>query len=185
MGEANTGALPEDLSEDEKKQLEEEIQRQRSLKDENDPANLLTRGALLRCSCGTHPRRLNLPQSYGVYATDEMHPKMHQDNCIYAEVDNHISYFGVCKSNCTPPNSCKICLEPYVTPEGVKTSPGKVEGNRCIPLIVGNWFDPKDDDKIYDMDVGRNIPCITSNSFLVCKFGGIIEVLTSGQEFQG
>ena len=182
MGDKNAVAIS-DLSDEERNQLEAEIQSQRSLKDENAPSNLVTRGALLRCSCGTHPRRLNLPQSYGVYATDERHPKMHQDNCIVGD-DNNISYYGVCKSNCTPENSCSICLEPYVTPDGVKTSSEKVDGNKCVPVIVGNWFDPKEDDKIYDMDVQSNIPCITANSFLVCKYGGIIEVLTSGQEFQ-
>lgn len=183
MSETNPGVLPTEFSEEEKAQLVEEVQRDKELADESNPSNLLVRGALLRCSCGTHPRRLNLPKSYGVYAADEQHPKVHQDNCKVGDTNN-ISYYGVCKSNCKPEGSCQICLEPYVTPEGKKTSTSKVEGNKCVPVIVGNWYDPKEDDMIYDMDVKKDIPCLTSNSFLVCKYGGVIEVITSGQEFE-
>lgn len=184
MNEELIKELPDEFSEEEKKLLEEEVQRDKELKSEAEPSNLLVRGALLKCSCGTHPRRLNLPKSYGVYAIDEQHPKVHQDNCVVGD-NNNISYYGVCKSNCKPKGTSHICLEPYVTPEGKKTSDSKIEGNKCIPVIVGNWFDPKDDDQIFDMDVMRDIPCLTSNSFLVCKYGGIIEVITSGQDYDG
>ena len=182
MSENATGTLPTGLSEKEKELLVEEIQRDKELADESEPSSILVRGALLRCSCGTHPRRLNLSKSYGMYAIDEQHPKVHQDNCKVGDTNN-ITYYGVCKSNCKPEGSHHISLEPYVTPDGKKTSSSKVEGNKCVPIIVGNWMDPKEDDMIYDMDVDRVIPCLTTNSFLVCKYGGIIEVITSGQEY--
>ena len=182
MKNNESGKLPEEFSDEEKLMIEEEIQRDKELADESAPSSILVRGALLRCSCGTHPRRLNLPKSYSVYATDEQHPKVHQENCIVGD-SNNISYYGVCKSNCKPDESEHICLEPYVTPEGVKTSDSKVEGNKCMPAIIGNWMDVKENDTIYDIDLGRDIPCLTTNSFMVCRYGGVIEVLTSGQEY--
>lgn len=173
--------LPDEFTQEEKKVLEEELLRDKELQDEANPANLLVRGALLRCSCGTHPRKLNLPQSYGVYADNKEHPKVHQNNCVVGDEGN-ISYYGVCKSNTKPKNGKQVCLEPYVTPEGKKTSASKIDGIQCQPVIVGNWFDAKEDDLIYDMDADAYYPCLTTNSFLVCKYGGIIEVLKSGQE---
>lgn len=182
MSDNAPGMLPEEFSEEEKAMLVEEVQRDKELADESNPINILVREALLRCSCGTHPRRLNLPVSYGMYAKDEQHPKVHQENCVVGD-ENNISYYGVCKSNCKPQGTEFITLEPYVTPDGKKTSKEKVEGNKCVPMIVGSWMDPKEDDMIYDMDRQCEYPCLTSNSFLVCKYGGVIEVLSSGQEY--
>lgn len=184
MGKEKTEPLPDEFSEEEKEKLVEEVQRDKELADEMMPSSFLVRGALLRCSCGTHPRRLNLLESYGVYVEDEQHPKVHQENCKVGDESN-ICYYGVCKSNCKPKGSYNICLEPYVTPDGHKVSKSKVEGNKCVPVIIGNWYDPKEDDLIYDMDVQRKIPSLTKNSFLVCKYGGVIEVVTSGQEYEG
>ena len=59
----------------------------------------LVRGALLRCSKGSHPRRLNLPTSHGVYSKE--HPIIRKDD--YKE--ENISHFGVCQSS-TPPEGC-------------------------------------------------------------------------------
>ncbi|BCJ93046.1 hypothetical protein acsn021_06150 [Anaerocolumna cellulosilytica] len=183
MSEIITEGSNEELSEDEKKLLLEEVQKSRDLGDEEAPSNLMVRGALLRCSCGTHPRRLNLPKSYGVYATDTQHPKVHELNNLVGD-DKNIAYFGVCKSN-NPPQSDTITLEPYVTPEGKKTSDSNAEGKKCEPIILGNWLDSKENDLIYDEDNDKKVPCLTVNAFTVCKYGGVIVPLTSGQEYNG
>ena len=171
-----------EMNSKDEKYLEEEFKRDREKADESQEVNLLVRGALLRCSCCTHPRRLNLPLSYGVYVKDPRHGKMHERNNIVGD-PNNIAYYGVCQSS-TPPDSPTVCLEPYVTPQGEKTSTGKIDGKMCTPVIVGKWIDPKDDEDIFDQDDNTTYKAITSNSFLVCQFGGLIEPLTSGQEFE-
>lgn len=90
-----------DMSDADKALLEKE------LADELDwgtpkPENILVRGALLKCNCGTHPRRLNLPKSYGSYVDEQMeHPFVSEKDCIFCEggSDGNITYFGVCKSD--------------------------------------------------------------------------------------
>lgn len=182
MAEEIGTELNAEYSKEELEQLEEEVQNSRDLGDEQSPCNILVRGALLRCSCGSHPRRLNLPLSYGVYAVDEKHPKVHLENCEVGDPKN-ISYYGVCQSS-TPPSSEQICLEPYVSPEGKRASTSNAEGKKCTPVIVEKkWFDGKDDDYIYDIDKDANLESITMNSFMVCKYGGVITPVTSGQEF--
>lgn len=56
----------------------------------------LVRGALLSCDFGSHPRRLNLLKSHGIYIKD--HPMIMDSDCI---VDENITYFGVCSSPCS------------------------------------------------------------------------------------
>lgn len=147
------------------------------------PQSILTRGALLRCSCGTHCRRLNLPQSYGVYIDgDKKHPKVHANNCMVGD-DKNISYYGVCKSKNGPETKENINLEPYVWPDGTKTSESKVSGNRCMPKIMKMWFDTVSDEQILDLDDAETYEGLSMKSFLVCKYGGIITAYESGQEF--
>lgn len=52
----------------------------------------LVRGAMLSCRMGSHPRRLNLPQSHGEYICD--HPVIMDEDCT----KENISSFGVCSS---------------------------------------------------------------------------------------
>lgn len=61
----------------------------------------LVRGALLECSCGSYPRRMNLPTCHGVYIGKN--PMVNSGD--YASADN-IPCFGGCKNKnnepCTP-----------------------------------------------------------------------------------
>ena len=174
-----TGGSNEELSEAVRLELEK-------LGDEEEqggdsPSNILVRGALLKCSCGSHCRRLNLPESYGVYIEDPNHPKVHEANCIVGD-DKNITYFGVCQGG-NPPQGEDICLEPYVWPNGQKTSDAKITGKRCKPIILGQWFDTVEDEVIYDADANQEFTGIKMKSFLACKYGGIITPQSSGQEF--
>ena len=169
----------ESLSEENKQKLEKLSAEEEQ--GDDSPSNILVRGALLKCSCGSHCRRLNLPLSYGVYVGDPQHPKVHEGNCIVGDMNN-IAYFGVCQGE-NPPQSENICLEPYVWPDGTKTSPSKISGKKCTPIILGQWFDPVEDELIYDADVQKEFLGIKTKSFLVCKFGGLITPQSSCQEF--
>lgn len=184
MGSRETEGLNGELDLEDQKKIEEEMKRVREEDaDEKNPNSILVRGARLWCSCGSHPRRLNLPKSYGVYAKDEKHPKVHMENNDVGD-DKNIAYYGVCNSD-THPESEMICVEPYVTDDGKKTSDSNIDGYMCTPYILGTWLDPKEDEVIFDQDKGKNFSGLTTNSFLVCKYGGIIEVETSGQEYDG
>lgn len=168
------------LSEENRLKLEE-LTKEKEQGDDS-PANILVRGALLKCSCGSHCRRLNLPLSYGVYVGDPNHPKVHEENCIVGDVNN-VAYFGVCQGQKTPEESETICLEPYVWPNGQKTSETKITGKKCKPIILGQWFDTVEDEVIYDADVNKELAGLKTKSFLVCKYGGMITPQSSGQEF--
>lgn len=170
----------EELSE-ENLELIKELEREAELGDDA-PENILVRGALLQCSCGTHCRRLNLPMSYGVYIEDVEHPKVHEKNCTVGD-DNNISYFGVCKSGNKPENSKEVCLEPYIWPDGTKTSSSNIDGTMCKPVTLGKWFDTLDDEKILDLDDGEKYSGLKMKSFLVCKYGGLIMAKESGQNY--
>lgn len=180
-----SGKNIENLSEKEIERLAE-IERKYELeRGTQGPESILVRGALLQCSCGTHCRRLNLPESNGVYVNgDTRYPKVHEKNCKVGDSYN-ISYYGVCKSNTPPEGEEDICLEPYVWPDGTKSSPEKVEGKRCKPQILGKWLDAISDEKIVDLDDNKEYQGLTTSSFLVCKCGGIIAVRESGQNYNG
>ena len=73
----------------------------------DDGDKFLVRGALLKCSCGSHPRRLNLMKDHGVTVDlkdgyDKGHPFVHEMDCVPGPNGN-IDYFGVC--NMLPKNS--------------------------------------------------------------------------------
>lgn len=133
----------------------------------------LVRGALLQCDKGSHPRRLNLPQCHGVYAME--HPMIQEKDCV--PVDN-ISYFGVCRAETPPKDAEEILLDAYV-PEGEVSTGKEVQGLRCSPDIVGNWRNCHETTKIKGEERAA-----TTASYLVCNCGGIIQPLTSGQEYE-
>ena len=76
-----------------------------------------------------------------------------------------------------------INLEPYVWPDGTKTSESKISGNRCMPKILKMWMDTVSDEQILDLDDAELYEGLSMKSFLVCKYGGIITAYESGQEF--
>ena len=133
----------------------------------------LVRGALLYCINGTHPRRINLPICHGSYIKG--HPLLHKNDCKMGE---NISYFGVCESETPPEGAEEIRLAGYV-PEGRTEEVEDVQGLKCIPDILGEWRGVKTKTNI----IG-DFPELTMESYLICNCGGIIQPVTSGQEYE-
>ena len=116
----------------------------------------LVRGAVLKCSCGSHKRKLNLPESHGVYIGEN--PIVNQTDCRVGDHAN-IPAFGVCESAGNP---CRKSLGETLR-DGLVSSliPGSgavitardemekillvkedgtnVRGYPCTPCIVSNW----------------------------------------------
>lgn len=149
----------------------------------------LVRGADLRCTHGTHGRKLNLPLDHGVYITGE--PLIHELDCIAGDTWN-ITTLGICNS----PVAGKFKPQPdvmlVVTDENGNSQ--NVKGKVCIPQIVGTWQsvfdevrivdngqkDPTDKDKDIN-DKGTGYSAVTMDSFLVCRCQGHIFPVTPGQ----
>lgn len=145
----------------------------------------VVRGALLHCSCGSHHRRLNLPKCHGVYRLGN--PLLRSDDCKAGlEGSNiNITSFGICNA----PGSGKInmgniSLEPELLgkdglPIHGKTYGDIITGNRCMASFSsGTWENTHYKTQI--TDEGKF--ALTTNSFLKCEHGGVIRVITSGQE---
>lgn len=138
------------------------------------------RGALLQCSGGSHCRRLNLPQSHGVYILN--HAAMHAgDNVGGLEGPTfNITTFGVC-SLLQGGANITLMKEAPRNPDGTSTGApagGVVTGCPCLPVITAQWQDTHSDTKIG----AEQLPALTTLSFLMCTCGGIIKILRSGQE---
>ena len=102
-------------------------------------------------------------------SSDYSHPYSGESQCIVGETDN-IKFFGICK-NCTEGED--IC---------VKTEDGKDKITRikCKPDLVGDvWFDTKENALITSEKL------VIGNSYLMCKHGGFITIVTSGEEYCG
>ncbi len=160
----------------------------------------LVRGALLHCRCGSYARRLNLSKDHAIYMTE--HPVIHELNCICGEGEN-ITPFGVCKSSTPPETEIITCAKDVPRgPNGepIGPAPGGVDiGKKCSPVIVGmKWKNSYGKSRIVDngehnpsdraiSSSGKRTPkgeaAVTTVSFLVCQFGGLIEPYTSGQEY--
>lgn len=135
----------------------------------------LVRGALLKCSCGSHLRRLNLPQCHGVYVKG--HPVIQEND---KEPEKNISYFGVC-SKATSEDSEEVLLVYSEIDRQYNPSLSEdIQGYRCTPQIPHNWMSKKKDTYIT-----KDFSAATTESYLFCTMGGIIEPVTSGQEYEG
>lgn len=144
--------------------------------DRQNPAYVV-RGALLHCQYGSHCRRLNLPLCHGVYTLKK--PIMFKKDCV---VKDNIPSFGVCSSPDNPTSgSVSYAKEAPRNPDGSFTgeaASGTVTGTPCVPAIVNVWDDTHD-----DTHIGKEgEPALTTRSFLVCKYNGLIEIVRSGQE---
>lgn len=160
----------------------------------------LVRGALLHCRCGSYARRLNLSKDHAIYMTE--HPVIHELNCICGEGEN-ITPFGVCKSTRPPDTELITCAKDVPRgPNGEPIGPaptGVDIGRKCSPVIVDlRWTNTYPKTRIVDngehspsdralansiMGAAIGEAAVTTVSFLVCKYGGIIEPFTSGQEY--
>ncbi|BCJ92611.1 hypothetical protein acsn021_01800 [Anaerocolumna cellulosilytica] len=133
----------------------------------------LVRGAMLYCNCGSHPRRLNLPKCHGVYVLN--HPVIREDDC---EPGKNISYFGVCLGETPPAGAEEILLDQYV-PEGETGTGEEIQGPRCAPDIIGKWRSTNE-----ATCVSGDGTAVTTNSYLVCRCGGLIQPITNGHEYE-
>ena len=137
----------------------------------------VVRGAELMCDQGTNKRQMNLSPCHGVYIRGHAVP--HELDCIQGEEDN-IPMFGVCNSG-EAPDAELIKL--------VDDNGQECHGKKCCPKIVGVWQDSFEGTWIVDTekreeDLEKIEGCntITMDSFLVCKYGGIIMPVNSGQD---
>ena len=160
----------------------------------------LVRGALLHCRCGSYARRLNLSKDHAIYMTE--HPVIHELNCICGEGEN-ITPFGVCRSTRPAETEIITCAKDVPRgPNGEPTGPapsGVDIGRKCSPVIVDlKWTNTYQKTRIVDngehnpgdralaksiMGAAIGEATVTTLSFLVCKYGGLIEPYTSGQEY--
>lgn len=138
----------------------------------------LVRGAELMCSQGSNKRMMNLSPCHGVYI--KVHAVVHELDCIQGDEEN-ITWFGVC----TPGEGLETEQIELTGDDGKKC-----HGKKCKPHIIGTWLESYDQTKI--VDNGNKLPkedgeiegcnTLTMDSFLVCKHGGIIMPINSGQD---
>lgn len=121
----------------------------------------IVRGAEMVCNKGSHRRKINLPESHGSYVADK--PMMNKKDCA---ANKNISYFGVCSGAC--PSNENVDL----VGENGKT----VSGKKCCVKILSDWIKTKEDTLVSGQ------PALTTDSVLICKYGGKITFITNGQE---
>lgn len=164
------------------------------------PELYVVRGANLRCTEGSHIRKLNLPKDHGIYITRE--PLIHKEDCLVGD-DQNITTFGVCESrgiynlSPRPPTVIlKKCKYNNYTGDEMESEEdlGNVRGPACTPQIAGTWLNTFNDTRIVDNgdkdpedkyksddDPTKGYPAVTTKSFLVCACGGFIEPVSCGQ----
>ncbi|MDE6950943.1 MAG: DUF4280 domain-containing protein [Lachnospiraceae bacterium] len=138
----------------------------------------LVRGAELICSQGTNKRMMNLSKCHGVYI--KAHAAVHELDCVHTNEEN-ITWFGVCD----PGEGLETEDIELVADNGEKC-----HGKKCEPHIIGTWQESFERTRIVDngdkkKESGEDLEgcnTITMDSFLVCKHGGIIMPLSSGQD---
>lgn len=163
---------PADIDYEARKQIMDYYQRSG---DDQDGKEYLVRGAQLRCSCGSNSRKLNLSPCHGVYF--KAHPLAHQMDCKQGETDeDNITWFGICDKDDL--DTKKI----VVVDDNGKNQTGLM----CKPEIIGNWKNTYNKAQI----AGNHVPgeeyelydALTMDSYLICRHGGIITPVDSGQE---
>ncbi|MBR4083887.1 MAG: DUF4280 domain-containing protein [Lachnospiraceae bacterium] len=145
----------------------------------------VTRGVVLKCDCGSHTRCANLIKDHGwgidIEETADPKKKMHPfllDCDIVVGDENkdkmqqqNIAWFGVCKKN--PENTEDILLKPDARLGEEKN----VNGKKCKPVILEGWQNCKEKFVVKSL-AGDGKP-LTSESYLVCKYGGVISIYKS------
>lgn len=123
----------------------------------------LVRGAILKCDKGSHMRRADLRLCHGVYL--KKGPALHIEDCKVGE-ERNIKSFGTCS-----------------TLRGL-----------CVPVLLENWLmgyeytyivrNGENEKNFLGKYIKKNLlRALTENSFLVCANGGLIEPISSGQEY--
>lgn len=165
-----------------------------------DLSEYLVRGAILICKNGSHKRKINLPKCHGIY--EGVHPLLHELECVAEPICGNekcnITHFGVCCPVEGSPPPTEIITYKKTKKNSKDETNGVVTGYKCEPVIVGTWQNPYIFTRI--VDNGDKNPSdrqlatcaaavkgpsgqstLTMNSFLVCKYGGIIVPVDSGQ----
>lgn len=122
----------------------------------------IVRGAKMKCDKGTHARKINLPVSHGSYVGEK--PMMNKTD----RKEDNISYFGICHGEC-PSSGENIYL---ISEDGRKIDCGK----KCCVKILKDWENAKKDTLV------EGEAALTTDSVLMCKYGGKIKFETNGQE---
>ncbi|WHX48244.1 DUF4280 domain-containing protein [Paenibacillus woosongensis] len=128
-----------------------------------DKYEYVVRGANIFCDCGSHLRKLNLPNSHGAYVNGK--PMMNESDSI-PEVN--ISNFGICSS---PENQSGETV--YL----ISMDGQEIQGKPCLlALLAGSkWEKTKEQAKVE----GKS--ALTTESELHCSLGGVIRFNSSGQ----
>jgi hypothetical protein len=127
----------------------------------SDGGNYIVRGAEMKCTKGTHKRKINLPLGHGAYVNG--YPLMNKKDKVQ---NKNIKYFGICKHGCHEGEDIYLIGE-----NGKQLPPGK----KCCVKILGDWMKTKDDILI------EGEPALTVDSKIICKYGGTISFVTDGQ----
>lgn len=131
----------------------------------------IVRGAVLKCSKGSHHRRMDLNRDSGMRSLsgEYPHPYVNETQCVVGECEN-IKFFGLCQN-------CKEGKEICVMSQDNKE---KIVGIKCEPDLLGSvWMNTKEDGFVQAEKL------VSSMSYLMCRHGGCITVLTSGEEYCG
>jgi hypothetical protein len=162
---------------------------------DNAPEEYLVRGAYLACTYGTHHRRLNLPRSHGVYIKDRDHCLMNAADCKPGEGQGYnIPPFGICRAPGFPRGDKPTVLlktetknpltgEPYRDGNGrTVNAEENVKGCRCEAAFVDNLWQNTHSKTLVHLKGEPLYPALTTNSCLVCEYGGLVYPINSGQE---
>jgi hypothetical protein len=114
-------------------------------------APYLVRGAYLRCTYGSHLRRLNLPKGHGYFIGKD--PLMNAMDCVPGEGFGNIPPFGVCQAPAGPKGVGSVLLkaeknnpitgEPYKDAKGnIIKMDDTVKGPPCTAVFVESWQNP-------------------------------------------
>jgi len=148
----------------------------------------LVRGAPLRCLYGSHTRYLDLKETHGVYLDDK--PLIHSLDC---KVDENIFSFGICKCpTATLTETTSLMKGAEVDTSGnYLDAPDDqiITGFLCKPRITGLWKNTNADVQIarnaaagaVNPSAFANYSAVTNTSYVLCKEGGYIYPLSSGQ----
>ena len=112
----------------------------------------VVRGAEIVCDKGTDTKRINLPVSHGVYSKGN--PIINKSDNV---VGQNISEFGICRGNCP-------------------SSGGNEKTKKCQIMILNKWMNTKEDTLV------EGAPALTTDSILICAYGGVIRFITDGQD---
>ena len=123
------------LSEEDMKKMEEYIEENY---EELVPEQYVVRGATLKCTCGSHERKLDMLKDHAVYV--EGFPMVHE---LDKELEKNIKYFGVCSSGSPLLDSESVKLIKISYDEEGNAIEETVKGTKCIPYIIGNLRDTK------------------------------------------